>query len=415
MAPGPVLIFDKSSLESLNRDEAVWLDNFFVTNLTPLFFVETLADLEKQARADRTAEQVVGDLAEKTPDLNSYPNVHHQELIKRELGGHWQIEMEGRPLVPGGQPKELEGRTGIVFRQSPEAEAFSRWQRREFLELERTIAKAWRHALFSVDFEEVYHNGQSLFQIRPKPRTLIDVVKLSGEILDEGDKEAAFRFSLNLLGVHPEAQNSVLARWQANDCPPLRLFAPYCRYIAGVDLFFYLALAADLIYRHRPSHKVDLAYLYYLPFCKVFTSKDKLHRQIVPFFLRSDQDFVWGEDLKAELRRLDEHFSAFSEEIKAKGLFAFASHPPTDTSYLVTRLWDKHLPSWRRNQSSAAHLDDEAVLERHRHFMENARPIDDRSFDSDKVENIVTRRKVSLWKGKWQRLPAEVGGQSGSD
>jgi hypothetical protein len=94
--------------------------------------------------------------------------------------------------------------------------------------------------LFSVDFEDVYHDSQSLFQIRPKPRTLIDALKLSGEILDEGDKEAAFRFSLNLLGVHPEAQNSVLARWQANDCPPLRLFAPYCRYIAGVDLFFWV-------------------------------------------------------------------------------------------------------------------------------------------------------------------------------
>jgi hypothetical protein len=415
MAPGPVLIFDKSSLESLNRDEAVWLDNFFVTNLTPLFFVETLADLEKQVRADRTAEQVVGDLAEKTPDLNSHPNIHHQELIKGELGGHWQIEMEGRPLVPGGQPMELEGRTGIVFRQSPEEEAFSRWQRREFLEIERTIAKAWRHALSKFDFEEVYRYYQNLFQIRPKPRTLTDAFKLSVEILDEGDKEAAFRSSLYLLGVHPEAQGSVLARWQANDCPPLRLFAPYCRYVAGVDLFFYLALAADLIDRHRPSHKVDLAYLYYLPFCKVFTSKDNLHRRTVPFFLRPDQDFVWGEELKAELRRLDEHYSAFPEEIKAKGLFAFASHPPTDTSYLVTHLWDKHLPSWRRIRSSAVHLDDESVLERYRHFMENARPTGDRSFDSEKVDNIVTRRKVSLWKGKWRRLAAEVEGQSGSD
>ena len=44
---GPILIFDKSFLQSLNVDEAVWLDNFFLTVITPLFFVETLADLER--------------------------------------------------------------------------------------------------------------------------------------------------------------------------------------------------------------------------------------------------------------------------------------------------------------------------------------------------------------------------------
>lgn len=45
--PGPIIIFDKSALECLNVDEALWLDNFFLTNITPLFFVETLADLQK--------------------------------------------------------------------------------------------------------------------------------------------------------------------------------------------------------------------------------------------------------------------------------------------------------------------------------------------------------------------------------
>jgi hypothetical protein len=46
-------IFDKSFLESLNPDEAVWFDNFFLTSITPLFFVETLADLEKQVHGGR--------------------------------------------------------------------------------------------------------------------------------------------------------------------------------------------------------------------------------------------------------------------------------------------------------------------------------------------------------------------------
>ena len=78
---GPILIFDKSALESLSKDEAVWLDNFFLTNITPLFFIEVLADLEKQVRKGRTPEEVVGNLAYKTPDLQSSPNAHHRTLL----------------------------------------------------------------------------------------------------------------------------------------------------------------------------------------------------------------------------------------------------------------------------------------------------------------------------------------------
>jgi hypothetical protein len=47
MGIGPILLFDKSILQSLSLDEAVWLDTFYYPNITPLFFVETLGDLEK--------------------------------------------------------------------------------------------------------------------------------------------------------------------------------------------------------------------------------------------------------------------------------------------------------------------------------------------------------------------------------
>ena len=68
MAQGPSLIFDKSSLESLNLDEAVLLDNFYSSVITPMFFVECLADLEKTIRSKSTPEQLVGSLADRTPE-----------------------------------------------------------------------------------------------------------------------------------------------------------------------------------------------------------------------------------------------------------------------------------------------------------------------------------------------------------
>ena len=42
---GPITLFDKSFLQSLKIDESVWFDHFFLTNVCPLFYGETLGGL----------------------------------------------------------------------------------------------------------------------------------------------------------------------------------------------------------------------------------------------------------------------------------------------------------------------------------------------------------------------------------
>src|ERR1700722_3875291 len=115
MSQGPFLIFDKSALESFNVDEAVWLDNFFKCNITPLFFIETLADLEKQVKTGRTPEQVVGSLALKTPDLHSVSNLHHWRLLGAELSGLDRIAMDGRVTLHGAKQVSLDGNKGLMI------------------------------------------------------------------------------------------------------------------------------------------------------------------------------------------------------------------------------------------------------------------------------------------------------------
>ena len=92
---------------------------------------------------------------------------------------------------------------------------------------------------------------------------------------------------------------------------------------------------------------MDLAYLYYPPFCSVFTWKDNFHAQIVPLFLGSMQDFVNGIEFKEDLKKLNALCSALPDEVLRTGLINFAAFPPEDTSFFVTRMWDKYLPSWR--------------------------------------------------------------------
>ena len=137
---GPITIFDKSALQSLNPDEALWFDWFYKTNITPLFYVETLADLDKQMRGGRTPEHVVGNIAYKTPVIGSELNVHHQTMCLHDLLGE-TVRMKCLPIVGRGRSVKTGDRMGIIFERPPEMEAFERWQRHDFLDVERRYAR----------------------------------------------------------------------------------------------------------------------------------------------------------------------------------------------------------------------------------------------------------------------------------
>ena len=411
---GPVIIFDKSVLESLNPDESVWLDQFFLTNITPLFFVETLADLEKKARSGRTPENIVGSLAYRTPDLNSKANVHHHALLEGELSGKGKIDMKyGRPHIGGGRFVELGGQTGAFFEDSPEEQALMRWRDHQFLELERSHAKRWREALSHLDLEEIYTHYQIRFAGHPKPKTMEEVKAMVDRFIDNQDQEQILIAGLGSIGVTPKYQEEILARWHAAGRPPLRKFAPYLTHVLSVDLVFMFGIGADLIGRGRPSHKIDVAYLYYLPFCMVFTSNDRLHKLLAPLFLRDDQSFISGEELKADFARLDAHYSTLSQETKARGVYVFAHSPPHDTSLLVTRLWDKYMsPKWRERktpspqpQSPIGKEFSDKIKEMERMAKSEGSSQPTQSGESDQM---VIKRMVSTTRGKWTRFPPEV-------
>jgi hypothetical protein len=409
MPGGPILIFDKSALHSLSVDEAHWLDHFFLSNITPLFFIEVLADLEKEIKDGRTPEQVVGNLAYKTPDMQSSVSAHHLAILQAELSGIAQVQMDGRILRAGGRAVQLGGKTGVIFQNSPEEEAFHRWHQREFLDIERQIAKGWRRSLSNINLEEIHAAFKPLVQSGPKPRSLGEVKAIADAFIDNAPTENALQGGMDLLGIPDEHQAEVFARWRAGGKLPVRQFAPYFRHLYGIDLFFYLAIATEFIGREKPSNKVDLAYLYYLPFCMVFTSSDKLHRRMVPLFLRSDQSYVEGSELKVSLAELDAHYSSLPADVQAKGAFSFAKFPPLNSSFLITRLWDKHFGEWREHATTPEQPQDP---EAHRLLVEELNGLANAPTDPNQAGNephfMHVQRSVLLRKGKWRRFSPEI-------
>jgi hypothetical protein len=100
--------------------------------------------------------------------------------------------------------------------------------------------------------------------------------------------------------------------------------------------------------RREPCiNRMDIAYLFYLPFSQVLVSSDKLHRKCAPLFLRHDQHFVWGIDLKADLGKLNSHYLTLPGSEQEQGIMAFAHLPPKDGDFLTARIYDRFGEHWR--------------------------------------------------------------------
>ena len=108
-------------------------------------------------RHDRllTPEEVVGHLALKTPDMQATACAHHEKILGGDLYGQ-HIPLDGRIPRDFGKVVELDGKRGIYFEKTPEEEALERWYNREFLDVERQIAKQWRRNLCGLDHEHSY-------------------------------------------------------------------------------------------------------------------------------------------------------------------------------------------------------------------------------------------------------------------
>jgi hypothetical protein len=414
---GPSVILDKSALQALSVDEAVWLEAFLDAIVVPPFYVEVLADLEKAGRQDQSPEAVVGRLAEKTPS-NAYPNVHHRALVLEELAGR-KIEMTRRPLVRGGDIKQAtDGKIGLHVEGFPEQAALLRWQRHEFEAVERLVAKRWRDELATQNLNDMVALVEPIL---PSDRKISDLEQLK-QFIDgfcASRDRRVIPLALTVLGVSEQEGRSFRKRWEKDFKRPLDRFVPYTTHVLKVDLLFYLGIARGFISGERASNRADMAYLYYLPFVSAFASGDGLHARTVPLFAGERQTFLQSKELKAALREMDEHYDRLPADIKKLGVLAFASWPPSTLRNAVTSLWDQNMrPDWREIASER-----EATLEAPRNEAAERRTVDDLNAQIDEAVTVedegaalgadgpdyyLLKRWVPVKKGKWRMVSKEI-------
>jgi hypothetical protein len=194
-----------------------------------------------------------------------------------------------------------------------------------------------------------------------------------------------------------------------NKSKSLNEIAPYASYIIKVNIFFDICIKRGFISDVRKSNKIDISYLYYLPFCMIFISSDKLHRNCAPLFLTNKQEFIWGPELKNGLKEIDIHYSSYPDTVKEKGILSFASRPPKEKDKFVSQLWNKYMNfnfEEDTNPNEKTNIDDAALL-KHLKQMKNA-PMNDGSIQKEEMDFINLDRSVRKKKGDWYQVPKNM-------
>jgi hypothetical protein len=239
---------------------------------------------------------------------------------------------------------------------------------------------------------------------------LAAIKRFVDQVIDrDGSRHRTLIASLGLLGIEPALQPQIVVRWKEAGGPPFKDFSPYARHVLGVDLFRVMAMASSHISPDKASNYVDMAYLYYLPFCEVFVSGDKLHRRCAPLFMGKGQEFVWGHDLRPALASLVEKYLAHPD-ISERGLIGVADDLPSTDSF-IGALYDRLHPGLREDveqpQPKLSPEQHKALIDRLNAMVDAPPPNSDADL-SQEDKAVSFKRMVPLRRGRFQFLPRRV-------
>lgn len=329
------ITIDKSTFQSLNYAELVRLNNYYKHNVAPILVMEILGDLKKEVAEGKTpSDERVKDFAQKLFPTVCIINSYYRNLLKQELQGK-PCELDGRPTLDLEKIVQTDdGRKGSVIKETIEEKSIYKWKDGKFSEADRELSELWRTVTTQEDLLKNLQKAiKSENQVRLKSFEELNK-KVDTILNDAGFQDKLLAFAIDVYGEGEIDGAKVFVEWLTKGRPLLVENMPYVIHCLKVDLLFHFGLQSELV-GTRPTNKVDLEYLYYLPFCNVFTSNDKIHKQLAPLLIRADQEFITGDELKDDLKGIIQYLEEEGDEAKKE----FSSNPPIIEESLTFKLW----------------------------------------------------------------------------
>jgi hypothetical protein len=343
---GPTIILDKSSLQALSKKELILLNKLYYVNIPSVLIMEILADLKKANKDEALNEEKVIEIANKLIQKDNAHNVHYSSLIVSSLMGVDYLDSR-RPLVGGGKKvKDKSGKIGVIMSELPEQEAVRNWQKGNFSEAEKKLAAEWRAYTKEIDLESAKKQFAKVKESVKECKDIPTLIAISENYINNPiSQQQILAGVIEAFGIDQTLATQIFYRWECSPSKLIKDFAPYFYYTLKIDTVFRLGIVYNLI-TTRSTNRIDSEYLYYLPFCNIFSSRDKFHKDLAPFLLTDDQTFIDGDDLKADLNFIIGLLEKEDEELKLEWTTNFSLEPPNDEKCLAYRMWKKYLPSW---------------------------------------------------------------------
>lgn len=332
---GPTLLLDKSAFQALSKEEMHKMSNYFDWNRVDILLWEIIGDFFKQTGTTSLRNEA-SILADKISIIDSYRNVNYIELLVGNLSGHY-VTMDGRPIVQPDTVTEFDdGQSGALIDDTKFCSMIDRWQHGNFSEEDKGLADIWKSV--KADCKAKADNYISLLAtnhiVFPLCMDITDMKLEIDKLLRNQNIQYTFLdMLLSYQGVESRRKHFIMKRVEQRPYSIQKVY-PYAFYCLRVFALFLASYKHNLLPKKKSDDQIDLEYLFYLPFCNVFASNDKLHKALAPQLLVSNQVFVSGSDLKKGIFNVDAP-PIHEETLRAK-CFPI---PPMSKDSLVKDIW----------------------------------------------------------------------------
>jgi hypothetical protein len=338
----PHVLFDKSVFQSTPISAFIAADRYLEIVIPPILVREIGGDLASTNGSRREQDQraFVAKLAIRAGSRAFL--AHHAPILHHDLLG-CPVPMDGRTPANMEPVRTQDGATGLRVVETPEEYALNRWRQGDFSELDDLWASRWQRVQ-KVVRSNFYARTLKKHGIEiEQPKTLAQLNELIEEVMvtpDPAVQASLLYIIFDDLKIPKRSQVWAIKRFQSKK--PRRIirdFAPYAAFCLKANLL--LGFGGNLFAQPHPHDLRDLEYLYYLPFCEVFASADRLHRKLAPLLMRADQTFV-GLELGEDLKRLSDAWSNLTAEEKIEFARANGNVPPAYEASVVRAIWERY-------------------------------------------------------------------------
>lgn len=296
----PIILLDKSVLQSLSREEAEKLSSHFFVNLPPVLIVEILADLRKE-----DGQKIVSGLFSKLLAMNPISCIDWRFLCAKSLLGK---------EPPFGQvPTDTElslwdDHLDYGTNPPPIIEAIKQWSSGQISTEVLRSALAWKEEADSYTEFESFKSGalSSLsqwknplrFDSAESVRGFVELFMSDADV----DQESLLQLILTELAEYQDCETKVMSRWHNEGQLALKEFAPYAYYCLRTFVVLWFAVRDEIVTTKR-TNRIDLEYFFYAPFADWFSSNDRFHKALYMGILDPEHTFCEGSVLKGELQQ----------------------------------------------------------------------------------------------------------------